>query len=88
MADDLTNSAIDMEKANPGSMGANGAYAQTFSLYNAGIAAGTVVGPLWMSYAVPQQGWATATTVLGALTLSAAVPAFIFSAPKKIIDEA
>ena len=58
--------------------GSNGAYAQAFSLFNCGIAGGTMVGPLWMGFAVAYRGWALATLTLGLLALSAIVPVAIF----------
>lgn len=83
VADDLTSCAKDLEEARPGSMGKNGAYAQTFSLFNSAIAFGTVVGPLWMSFAIPHHGWRLATTILGLLAVSAIVPILAFSAPRQ-----
>ena len=49
--------------------GPGGAYAQAFALFNCAIAAGTVLGPLWTSFALKALGWGNMNLCLAVLSL-------------------
>lgn len=38
------------EKQQPGIHGVNGAYAQAYGIFNVGLGAGALVGPVWAGY--------------------------------------
>ncbi|KAF4633423.1 hypothetical protein G7Y89_g4693 [Cudoniella acicularis] len=87
LADDLTNVAEEMGAKYPEINGATGPYAQAFALFNCGIAAGTVLGPLWIGLAVPAWGWLPSTFILGIFALLACVPVYLFLGPEKTSEE-
>lgn len=49
--------------------GPGGAYAQAFALFNCAIAAGTVLGPLWTSFALKALGWGNMNLCLASVAL-------------------
>lgn len=53
--------------------GPGGAYAQAFALFNCAIAAGTVLGPLWTSFALQALGWGNMNLCLAVLASSGIV---------------
>ena len=80
LVDDLSAVAEELELESPEKNGSRGPFAQAFALFNCGIAGGTVLGPLWMGFAVPSLGWPSATLILGILALLACVPVLLFLA--------
>lgn len=62
-----------------GFFGKHGAYAQAYSLFNAGWAAGCMIGPLLGGLTSGANGWGTSTLVLGCISILTAVPAVIWT---------
>ncbi|RDW81984.1 MFS transporter-like protein [Coleophoma cylindrospora] len=67
------------EQANPGIFGANGAYAQAYSLFITAFAAGTLIGPIWAGYVRDKAGWGTMSWSLGLFSVAGMVPAFFYT---------
>lgn len=67
------------EKQQPGIYGANGAYAQAYSIFNVAWASGALVGPVWAGYVEAAGGWGTMTWSLGAFSAVSAVPVALFT---------
>lgn len=63
----------------PGHFGKNGAYAQAYSLFNVAWAAGCMIGPLLAGLVNQANGWATATMILGCISIATAVPVAIWT---------
>lgn len=63
----------------PGFFGKNGAYAQAYSLFNIAWAAGFMIGPLLAGLVNQANGWATATLILGCVSLFTAIPTAIWT---------
>ena len=62
-----------------GFFGKNGAYAQAYSLFNVAWAAGCMIGPLLAGLVNQNSGWATATLILGCVSLATAIPTAIWT---------
>lgn len=72
---EVTYAVMDKESRRPkGYYGANGAYAQAYSLFNMAWAAGCMIGPLLAGLVVNSKGWPTATLILGCLSIFTAFP--------------
>ena len=67
------------EKKQPGIYGDNGAYAQTYSIFNIGWAAGALVGPVWAGFVEAAGGWGTMTWSLGVFSAVSAIPVALFT---------
>ena len=67
------------EKKQPGIYGDNGAYAQTYSIFNIGWAAGALVGPVWAGFVEAAGGWGTMTLSLGVFSAVSAIPVALFT---------
>ncbi|KAK5171036.1 uncharacterized protein LTR77_004180 [Saxophila tyrrhenica] len=67
------------ERRPAGFFGRNGAYAQAYSLFNMGFAAGTMFGPLLGGLVNQSQGWGTATLILGLVSGVTAIPVAIWT---------
>ncbi|KAL3422570.1 vesicular amine transporter [Phlyctema vagabunda] len=76
---EITYLVDQKERANPGIFGANGAYAQAYSLFITAFAAGTLIGPLWAGYVEDSAGWGTMSWTLGLFSVAGAVPAFFYT---------
>ncbi|KAF2466259.1 MFS general substrate transporter [Lindgomyces ingoldianus] len=77
VADDLTQIAQTLSSPFSGYPSGRGMYAQSFALFNCGIAGGRVIGPLWVS-AASRFGWQVVTALMGGLALSACVSIAMF----------
>jgi MFS family permease len=71
---DITWVVKDMETNQPGVFGAGGAFAQAWGLFNAAVAAGALVGPVWSGFFQEKLGWKAMTLSLALLMLSGVVP--------------
>jgi hypothetical protein len=60
-------------RRDPTLFGESGAYAQAFALFNCAISGGTVVGPLWTSFATHRLGWGNMNLCLAAFALTGIV---------------
>lgn len=69
----MTATVEEMGRKQPELFGKTGAYAQAFALFNCAIAAGTVVGPFWTSFALEELGWGNTNLGLACLALSGTV---------------
>lgn len=63
----------------PGFFGKNGAYAQAYALFNMAWAAGALIGPLLAGLVSEAHGWATATLILGCVSIFTALPTVIWT---------
>ncbi|KAL9127032.1 MAG: hypothetical protein Q9217_004021 [Psora testacea] len=57
-----------IEQDRPGVFGPNGAYSQAFGLINAGMAAGSMLGPLYAGYMRVWLGWGAMSSSMGILS--------------------
>ena len=57
-----------IEQGNPGVFGPNGAYSQAFGLINAGMAAGSMLGPLYAGYMRVWFGWEAMSLSMGIMS--------------------
>lgn len=77
---EVTYAVMDKESRRPkGYYGKNGAYAQAYSLFNMGWAAGCMIGPLLAGLVVNSAGWPTATLILGCVSIFTALPVVIWT---------
>tara|TARA_R110002003_G_scaffold54_15_gene4804 strand:- start:4168 stop:5217 length:1050 start_codon:yes stop_codon:yes gene_type:complete len=66
-----------LARGHPG-FGTGGAYAQAYALFNVAFAGGCMIGPLLAGFIVEHRGWTTMAWVLGLISGTAAVPAFLW----------
>lgn len=89
-ASDLTATVEKMGQDDPSLFGPGGAYAQAFALFNCAIAAGTVLGPLWTSFALKALGWGNMNLCLAIVALLGVilvVSAFLFDSKSYLVTE-
>lgn len=69
------SAAIDsISQAQPQLFTSTGAYAQAFSLFDAAIALGTIVGPVWAGFVYHLGSWWIMSLTLAVICASGAVP--------------
>lgn len=76
---EITHVVASEEKANPGTFGKRGAYAQAYGLYNCAFSGGMLLGPLWGGFVVGRAGWGTMCLSLGLLSAASAIPAVLWT---------
>ena len=52
---------------------------QTYSIFNIGWAAGSLVGPVWAGFVEASGGWGTMTWSLGTFSAVSAIPVALFT---------
>lgn len=74
LASDLSFAVEDLNEENPGLFQSAGAYAQAYSMFNSGLAAGMMFGPPFASFIYTRTNWAIMNFVLAAICLLGTVP--------------
>lgn len=74
LASDLSFAVENLNKENPGLFQSAGAYAQAYSMFNGGLAAGMMFGPPFSSFIYTRTSWAFMNFVLAAICLLGTVP--------------
>lgn len=74
LASDLSFAVEDLNEENPGLFQSAGAYAQAYSMFNSGLAAGMMVGPPFASFIYTRTNWAIMNFILAAICLLGTVP--------------
>lgn len=74
LASDLSFAVEDLNEENPGLFQSAGAYAQAYSMFNSGLAAGMMAGPPFASFIYTRTNWAIMNFVLAAICLLGRVP--------------
>lgn len=67
------------QRSPPGFFGKNGAYAQSYGLFNMAWAAGSMIGPLLAGLVRNEYGWPTATLILGCVSIFTALPTAVWT---------
>lgn len=74
LASDLSFAVEDLNEENPGLFQSAGAYAQVYSMFNGGLAAGMMAGPPFASFIFTKTNWAIMNFILAAICLLGTVP--------------
>ena len=74
LASDMSFVVEQLSEENPGLLDSAGAYAQAYSIFNSGLAAGMVAGPLWAGFVYSKTNWAIMNGTLAAVCALCSVP--------------
>lgn len=64
----------ELNEENPALLGSAGAYAQAYSMFNGGLAAGMLAGPPWAGFIYSKTNWATMNGTLAVICVLGTVP--------------
>lgn len=68
-----------LAEANPNTFGKVGAFAQTYSLFDAALGLATVFGPAWSGFFFEKTDWQITAGTLACLCLLGGVPVFYYT---------
>ena len=74
LASDMSFVVEQLSEENPGLLDSAGAYAQAYSIFNSGLAAGLVIGPLWAGFIYSKTNWAIMNGTLAGICALVSVP--------------
>ena len=81
LASDLSFAVEDLNEKNPGLFQSSSAYAQVYSMFNSGLAAGMMAGPPVASLIYSKTNWAIMNFVLAGICVLGTVP--VVCCPKR-----